>query len=80
MKRAHVPDRAAHDDVGALERDAAARRGVAVDDEQPTARVAPAAWLAAPSTMTLPDIMFSATPTPQLPRTRMVACLFMPAQ
>ncbi len=42
--------------------------------------VAPADWLALPSTTTLPDMMFSATPTPALPCTRTVACLFMPAQ
>ena len=36
-ERAHVPDRAAHDDVGALERDPAPRRGVAVDHEQAAA-------------------------------------------
>ncbi len=47
---------------------------------RPPRAVAPAAWLAEPSTMTVPDIMFSATPTPQLPRTRIVARLFMPAQ
>ena len=35
---------------------------------------------ALPSTITLPDIMFSATPTPELPRIRTVARLFMPAQ
>ena len=46
----------------------------------PPRAVAPAAWLAEPSTTTVPDIMFSATPTPQLPRTRTVARLFMPAQ
>ena len=42
--------------------------------------VAPAAWLALPSTVTRPDIMFSATPCPALPVTRTVACWFMPAQ
>src|SRR5271170_6074864 len=30
---AHVADRPAHDDLGSLQRDPAARRGVAVDDE-----------------------------------------------
>ena len=33
----HVADRALHDDVDALHRDAAARRGVAVDDQQAAA-------------------------------------------
>ena len=46
----------------------------------PPRAVAPADWLALPSTITVPDIMFSATPTPQLPCIRTVACLFMPAQ
>ncbi len=46
----------------------------------PPRAVAPADWLALPSTITVPDIMFSATPTPQLPCTRTVASLFMPAQ
>ena len=46
----------------------------------PPRAVAPADWEALPSTITAPDIMFSATPTPQLPCTRIVACLFMPAQ
>jgi hypothetical protein len=30
--------------------------------------------------MTVPDIMFSATPGPTDPATRIVACLFMPPQ
>ena len=47
---------------------------------RPPRAVAPADWDALPSTMTAPDIMFSATPTPQLPWIRTVACLFMPAQ
>ena len=34
---------------------------------RPPRPVAPADWLASPSTTTVPDIMFSATPTPQLP-------------
>jgi hypothetical protein len=42
--------------------------------------VAPAYWLASPSTITVPDIMFSATPGPTDPATRIVACLFMPPQ
>ena len=46
----------------------------------PPRPVAPADWLALPSTSTEPDIMFSATPTPQLPCTRTTACWFMPAQ
>jgi hypothetical protein len=46
----------------------------------PPRPVAPAAWLASPETQTSPDIMFSATPTPTLPATLTVACLFMPAQ
>ena len=47
---------------------------------RPPRAVAPADWLAKPSTITRPDIMFSATPTPQLPRTRTVARWFIPAQ
>jgi hypothetical protein len=46
----------------------------------PPRPVAPADWLALPSTITDPDMMFSATPTPQLPCTRTTACWFMPAQ
>ena len=46
----------------------------------PPRPVAPADWLASPETRTSPDIMFSATPTPALPWTSTVACLFMPAQ
>jgi hypothetical protein len=42
--------------------------------------VAPADCDALPSTTTVPDMMFSATPTPALPCTRSVACWFMPAQ
>ena len=62
-ERAHVADRALDHDVDALERDAAAGRGVAADDAAARrAPVAPAAWLALPSTTTRPDIMFSATP------------------
>jgi hypothetical protein len=74
----HVADVAMHDDVDALHRDAAARRGIALDDQQPAAPVAPAYWLASPSMMTVPDIMFSATPGPAEPLMRIVACLFMP--
>jgi hypothetical protein len=46
----------------------------------PPRPVAPADWLALPSTITEPDMMFSARPTPALPCTRTVARLFMPAQ
>ena len=46
----------------------------------PPRAVAAADCEALPSTITLPDIMFSATPTPELPWIRTVACLFMPAQ
>ena len=46
----------------------------------PPRPVAPAYWLASPSTMTVPDIMFSATPGPAEPLMCTVACLFMPAQ
>ncbi len=46
----------------------------------PPRALAPAAWLADPSTTTSPDIMFSATPVPQLPFTRTVASWFIPAQ
>ena len=46
----------------------------------PPRPVAPADWDVLPSTITVPDMMFSATPTPALPCTRTVACLFMPAQ
>jgi hypothetical protein len=65
-----VADRALHDDVDALHRDAAARGGIAVDHQQAAAPVAPADWLASPATCTKPDIMFSPTPTPALPWTR----------
>ncbi len=41
---------------------------------------AAADWLASPSTITVPDMMFSATPGPALPSTRTVASLFIPAQ
>ena len=41
---------------------------------------AAAYWLASPSMITAPDMMFSATPGPALPRTRTVASLFIPAQ
>ena len=47
---------------------------------RPPRAVAPADWLASPSTVTVPDIMFSATPVPTLPCPRMSACWFMPAQ
>ena len=46
----------------------------------PPCALAPADWLALPSTTTVPDIMFSARPVPALPCTRTVARLFMPAQ
>ncbi len=46
----------------------------------PPRPVAPAYWLASPSTITVPDIMFSATPGPALPATRTVARWFIPAQ
>ena len=46
----------------------------------PPRPVAPADWEVLPSTITVPDMMFSATPTPALPCTRTVACLFIPAQ
>jgi len=46
----------------------------------PPRALAPADWLALPSTITAPDIMFSATPTPQLPRTSTLASTFIPAQ
>ncbi len=42
--------------------------------------LAPADWLALPSTITVPDIRFSASPVPAFPCTRTVASLFMPAQ
>ena len=47
---------------------------------RPPRPVAPADWLAFPSTTTRPDIMFSASPVPAFPCTRTVASLFMPAQ
>jgi hypothetical protein len=47
---------------------------------RPPCAVAPADWEASPRTRTVPDIMFSATPTPALPCTVTVACWFMPAQ
>ena len=37
---------------------------------RPPRPLAPADWLASPATTTFPDIMFSATPTPQLPAIR----------
>ena len=46
---------------------------------RPPRPVAPAEARAAADT-TVPDMMFSATPTPALPCTRTVACWFMPAQ
>jgi len=46
----------------------------------PPRPVAPAYWLASPSTTTLPDIMFSATPGPTEPAMHRRACLFMPPQ
>jgi hypothetical protein len=46
----------------------------------PPRPVAPADWLAFPSTITLPDIKFSAIPVEVLPCTRTVASLFIPAQ
>jgi hypothetical protein len=46
----------------------------------PPRPVAPADWLTVPSTMTRPDIMFSAIPVLAFPWTRTVASLFMPAQ
>ncbi len=47
---------------------------------RPPCPVAPADWEASPRTLTSPDIMFSATPTPALPCTVTVARWFMPAQ
>jgi hypothetical protein len=47
---------------------------------RPPRPVAPADCEALPSTITVPDMMFSATPTPAFPCTRTVASLFMPAQ
>ena len=47
---------------------------------RPPRPVAPADCDALPSTITAPDMMFSAQPTPTLPCTRTVASLFMPAQ
>ena len=47
---------------------------------RPPRPVAPADCEAFPSTITAPDMMFSATPTPTLPCTRTVASLFIPAQ
>jgi len=54
--------------------------GIAYDGGYTEYMVAPAEALASPSTITVPDIMFSATPTPALPCTRISACWFMPAQ
>ena len=48
--------------------------------KSPPRPVAPAYWLALPSMMTVPLIMFSATPGPAEPLMRIVACLFIPAQ
>ena len=48
--------------------------------KRPPCPVAPAYWLASPSTTTLPDIMFSAVPGPAEPWIFTVACWFMPAQ
>ena len=47
---------------------------------RPPRPVAPADWLALPSTTTLPDMRFSARPVLAFPRTRTVASLFIPAQ
>ncbi len=46
----------------------------------PPRPVAPAACEALPFTRTVPDIMFSATPTPAWPCTVICASLFMPPQ
>ncbi len=46
----------------------------------PPRPVAAAYWLVFPSTITRPDMMFSASPGPAVPCTRTVASLFMPAQ
>ena len=53
MNALHVPDRAGDDDVDALHRDSATRTCVA-DDQEAARPVAPAAWLAFPSTSTVP--------------------------
>ena len=47
---------------------------------RPPRPVAPAYWLASPSTTTTPDIMFSATPGPAEPWTVIAPPSFMPAQ
>ena len=47
---------------------------------RPPRPVAPADWLTLPSTITRPDMRFSAIPVLALPCTRTVASLFMPAQ
>ena len=79
-ERARMAHRSADDDVGALQRDATPRSRIAADYNSPPCAVAPAACPARPATSTLPDIMFSATPTPTVPWTRTVASWFMPAQ
>ena len=47
---------------------------------RPPRPVAPADWLALPSTTTVPDIMFSATPGAGVAAHAHRACLFIPAQ
>jgi hypothetical protein len=79
--RPQAGDLAAHVEARLVDRVAEVLAGVTTDDQRPPPRpVAAADWLASPSTITVPDIMFSATPTPQLPATRTVASWFMPAQ
>jgi hypothetical protein len=64
---------ARHDDVDALHRDAAARRGIALDDEQAAAAGGAGRLAGIALDDTLPDIMFSATPGPAWPCTVIVA-------
>ena len=76
MKHRDVPPtEPPHDDVAALERDAAAQRGVAADDDQPAVRGRAAVWLALPSTSTRPPSCSRPGPSPRCRgRARSRAC------
>ena len=77
----HVADRALHDDVDALHRDAAARRGVALDDQQAAAagRAGLLAGIAFDMHVAGHHVLGDARARADR-GSATVACLFMPAQ
>ena len=79
-ERAHRPNRALHDYIDPLHRYAATRRSVALNDEEAALPRRAGALARVAFHADLARHHLGDPPTPALPATVIVACLFMPPQ